>query len=88
MSLLPVRTIIFLAAPHQGLSIEALQTLVMGQATELMINEFKAGSPTLRELINRFRDIVEDNIDLLTCYEQKPTKTVVKVCRRERSDVS
>ncbi|KFY33939.1 hypothetical protein V494_07201 [Pseudogymnoascus sp. VKM F-4513 (FW-928)] len=87
MSRLPVRAIIFLAAPHRGLNIDALQTLVMGQATEGMINELKDNSPTLRELTNRFRDIVEDNIDVLTCYEQRPTKTVVKgadgVWRRE-----
>lgn len=82
MSRLPVRAIIFLAAPHKGLNVDALQTLVMGQATEGMINELRAESPTLRDLTSRFRDIVEDNIDLLTCYEQRPTKTIVKVCRR------
>lgn len=88
MSRLPVRAIIFLAAPHRGLNIDAIQTLVMGRVAEGAINEFKADSPTLRELANRFRDIVENNIDLLTCYEQRPTKTAVKVCRRVRSDVS
>ncbi|KFY00368.1 hypothetical protein V490_01391 [Pseudogymnoascus sp. VKM F-3557] len=91
MSRLPVRAIIFLAAPHRGLNIDALQTLVMGQASEGMINELRADSPTLRELTNRFRDIVEDNIDLLTCYEQRPTKTVVKgadgIWRREGTPV-
>ncbi len=87
MSRLPVRAIIFLAAPHRGLNIGALQTLVMGQATEGMINELREDSPTLRDLTSRFRDIVDD-IDVLTCYEQRPTKTVVKVCRKEPSNVS
>ncbi|OBT63835.1 hypothetical protein VE03_06602 [Pseudogymnoascus sp. 23342-1-I1] len=91
MSRLPVRAIIFLAAPHRGLNIDALQTLVMGQASEGLINELRSESPTLRELTNRFRDIVEDNIDLLTCYEQRPTKTVVKgadgIWRREGTPV-
>jgi hypothetical protein len=88
MSRLPVRAIIFLAAPHRGLNIDALQTLVMGQASEGMINELRADSPTLRELTNRFRDIVEDNIDLLTCYEQRPTKTVVKVTHKNPSTIA
>ncbi|ELR02697.1 hypothetical protein VC83_08432 [Pseudogymnoascus destructans] len=86
-SRLPVRAVIFLAAPHRGLNIDALQTLLMGQATEAMINELRADSPILRDLTSRFRDIVEDNVDLLTCYEQRPTKTVVKgadgIWRRE-----
>lgn len=88
MSRLPVRAIIFLAAPHRGLNIDALQTLVMGQATEGLINELRADSPTLRDLTSRFRDIVEDNIDVLTCYEQRPTKTVVKVCYTRPSNAS
>ena len=79
MSRLPVRAIVFLAAPHRGLNVDALQTLVMGQATANMINELRAESPTLREITNRFRDIAEGNIDILTCYEQRPTKTVIKV---------
>lgn len=79
MSRLPVRTIIFLAAPHRGLNVDALQTLVNGQATANMINELRANSSTLREITSRFRDIAEDNIDILTCYEQRPTKTVIKV---------
>lgn len=88
MSRLPVHAIIFLAAPHRGLNIGALETLLMDQATEGMINELKEDSPTLRDLTSRFRDIVEDNIDVLTCYEQRPTKTVVKVCREEPSNIS
>ncbi|KFZ10879.1 hypothetical protein V502_07874 [Pseudogymnoascus sp. VKM F-4520 (FW-2644)] len=89
-SRIPVRTIIFLAAPHKGLNVDALQTLVMGQATEGMVQQLKANSPTLGELNLAFRRVIE-GIDLLTCYEQRPTKTIIKgadgVWRRDGASV-
>ena len=77
-SRLPVRSIIFLGAPHKGLETTALETLVKSQATEDMIRELKAESPTLTELNDKFRHVAKD-IDILTCYELSPTKTAIEV---------
>lgn len=77
-SRLPVREIIFLAAPHRGLNITALQTLVKGEATERMISELISESPTLTWLNQSFTQFARD-IDILTCYENKPTKTAINV---------
>ncbi|KAL9133201.1 MAG: hypothetical protein Q9175_005624 [Cornicularia normoerica] len=75
---LPVRSIIFLGAPHKGLETTALETLVKSQATEDMIRELKSESPTLTELNDKFRHVAKD-IDILTCYELSPTKTAFEV---------
>lgn len=77
-SRLPVRAIVFLGAPHRGLDIDSLQTLVKGTLTETLVMELKAGSPTLTDLNSRFAHFAKD-IDILTCYETKPTKTVINV---------
>ncbi|OBT72109.1 hypothetical protein VF21_09192 [Pseudogymnoascus sp. 05NY08] len=77
-SRLPVREIIFLAAPHRGLNIAALQTLVKGEATEQMVLELQSESPTLTWLNQSFTRFARD-IDILTCYETKPTKTAIDV---------
>lgn len=73
-----MRSIIFLGAPHKGLETTALETLVKSQATEDMIRELKAESPTLTELNDKFRHVAKD-IDILTCYELSPTKTAIEV---------
>ncbi|KFZ14209.1 hypothetical protein V501_03348 [Pseudogymnoascus sp. VKM F-4519 (FW-2642)] len=77
-SRIPVREIIFLAAPHRGLNITALQTLVKGEATEQMVLELQSESPTLTWLNQSFTRFARD-IDILTCYETKPTKTAIDV---------
>ena len=77
-SRIPVRDIIFLAAPHRGLNITALQTLVRGKETEQMVLELKSESPTLTWLNQGFTRFARD-IDILTCYETKPTKTAIDV---------
>ncbi|KAL8835307.1 MAG: hypothetical protein Q9170_003362 [Blastenia crenularia] len=77
-SRLPVRSIIFLGAPHKGLHITALETLVESQPTEDMVRELKAESPTLTELNDKFRYVAKD-MDILTCYELGPTKTAIKM---------
>ena len=79
-SRLPVRSIIFLGAPHKGLETTALETLVKSQATEDIIRELKSESPTLTELNDKFRHVAKD-IDILTCYELSPTKTAIEVRR-------
>lgn len=73
-----MRALIFLGAPHKGLEIEALHTLVEGQASEDIVRELKAESPTLTELNDKFRHVAKD-IDILTCYETIPTKTAIRV---------
>lgn len=77
-SRLPVRSIIFLGAPHKGLETTALETLVKSQASEDMIRELKSESPTLTELNDKFRHVAKD-IDILTCYELSPTKTAIEM---------
>lgn len=77
-SRLPVRSIIFFGAPHKGLEITALETLVKSQVTEDMIRELRSESPTLTELNDKFRHVAKD-IDILTCYELSRTKTVIEV---------
>ncbi|OBT39216.1 hypothetical protein VE00_10383 [Pseudogymnoascus sp. WSF 3629] len=77
-SRIPVREIIFLAAPHRGLNITALKTLVKGEATEQMVLELQSESPTLAWLNQCFAQFARD-IDILTCYETKPTKTAIDV---------
>jgi hypothetical protein len=73
-----VRHIIFLAAPHRGLNITALQTLVKGEATQELVGELREGSPTLNNMNQKFIHVARD-IDILTCYENKKTKTLIHV---------
>lgn len=74
----PVRSIVFLAAPHHGLDNKALSHLVKGQPTERLISELSAESPTLTTLNEDFYDAAV-GIEILTCYEGKATKTAVLV---------
>ncbi|GME51663.1 hypothetical protein M1813_007436 [Neofusicoccum parvum] len=77
---LPVRAIIFLGAPHNGLasdSYKILETLVKGRVTQQLVTELKTDSPTLRDLSARFIPIAKE-IEILTCYETMETKTVVQ----------
>ncbi len=78
-SRLPVRSIIFLGAPHKGLHTAALETLVKSKPTEDMIRELRAESPTLTELNDSFR-FVARNLDIVTCYELKKSKTAIEAC--------
>jgi len=77
-SRLPVRTIVFLAGPHRGLNVTAMQTLVKGQAAQALVDELAVRSRTLNEINQRFAHIAGD-IEILTCYETKPTKTAIQV---------
>ncbi|KAL9015116.1 MAG: hypothetical protein Q9173_000256 [Seirophora scorigena] len=72
-SRLPVRSIIFLGAPHKGLHTTALETLVKSKPTEDMVRELKAGSFTLTELNDKFRFAAKD-IDIVTLYELNMSK--------------
>lgn len=68
----------FLAAPHRGLNVTAMQTLVKGKASQALVDELSGGSRSLNEISARFAQIAGD-IDILTCYETKPTKTAIEV---------
>lgn len=67
-----------MAAPHRGMDIEALQTLVNGHPPETLVQELKRGSPTLQDLSERFPRVL-GNIQVLTVFETKKTRTVKKV---------
>jgi hypothetical protein len=77
-SRLPVRAFIFFGAPHRGLNVTALQTLVKGEPTEKLVDELKAESATLTDLNQGFSHIARD-IDILTCYETRSTKSAINV---------
>jgi hypothetical protein len=76
--LLPIRTLLFFGAPHNGLDTEALASLVKGQPTATLINELTHDSPTLDSLSRRFKFFTE-NLSIHSYYESRPTKTVVEV---------
>lgn len=46
----------------------------------MLVAELQPDSPKLLDLNNRFGQMAQD-IDILTCYETKETKTVVKLVR-------
>lgn len=54
-----------------------MQTLVKGQATHALVDELAVRSRTLNEINQRFAHIAGD-IEILTCYETKPTKTAIE----------
>jgi hypothetical protein len=70
--------IIFLGAPHRGLNVTALKTLVKGEPSEKLIDELRPDSGTLTDLNRGFVHIAGD-IEILTCYETRPTKTAILV---------
>lgn len=76
-SRLPVRAIVFLAAPHRGMDVQALRTLVGYPHTpsRQLIEELDPRSPTLNDMNERFMPIAQD-IDILTCFETLMTKSV------------
>ncbi|KAI0874542.1 hypothetical protein GGS24DRAFT_336579 [Hypoxylon argillaceum] len=74
-SRLPVRCIIFLAAPHRGMDVTALQNVVKNSPPEQLVEELRPESETLKLLNEGFSRTAQD-IDILTCYETRPTKTM------------
>ncbi|OBU01305.1 hypothetical protein VE01_00291 [Pseudogymnoascus verrucosus] len=76
-SRLPVRTLIFFGAPHNGLEVSALETLVKGHPTQTLISELKRESPTLTGLSERFRHVAKD-MTIHTYYESRATSTVAQ----------
>lgn len=72
-----MRTLIFFGAPHNGLEVTALETLVRGCPTQTLISELKRESPTLTGLSERFRHVAKD-LTIHTYYESRPTSTVAE----------
>lgn len=75
-SRLPVRALIFLAAPHRGMNVDVLRSVVKNEPPKQLIEELAPDSPTLKEINVQFMEISRD-IDILTCLETLKTKTLV-----------
>jgi hypothetical protein len=73
--LVDVRLVVFLAAPHRGMEIEALLTVIKDKPPQQLINELRRNSAILRELDRSFIDAAE-HIKILTVYETQETPTV------------
>lgn len=72
-----VNSIIFFGAPHRGLEVTAMQTMVQGTPSEYLIRELEMHSPTLRKLNDGFRRVY-GVVDILTIYEMEPTPSLRK----------
>ncbi|CAF9933215.1 MAG: hypothetical protein ALECFALPRED_005507 [Alectoria fallacina] len=70
-----VRSVIFFGAPHRGLEITAMQSMVQGTPSEDLIRELRMRSPTLERLNDGFRRVFED-VDILTIFEMEPTASL------------
>ncbi|KAI9704499.1 MAG: hypothetical protein M1820_005573 [Bogoriella megaspora] len=75
LSWLDVGAIVFMGAPHRGLEINALRTMVKGQPSEALVAELERESPTITNLSSCFRQVVK-NTPILTLYEMHLTPTV------------
>ena len=71
----PVKCLILFGAPHRGLDVVALQTMVKGMPSEGLVQELEMRSPTLQMLNDRFRRVYE-GLDILTVYEMQPTASL------------
>lgn len=74
-----VKAVIFFGAPHRGLNITAMQSVLNGTPSAELIRELGWQSPTIHRLNNGFRHLC-DGLDILSIYEKKPTATL---CRSE-----
>ncbi len=72
-----VKAVIFFGAPHRGLNITAIQSIMKGTPSAELIRELESQSPTVQRLNDGFRHVCED-LDILTIYEKKPTATLRK----------
>ena len=72
-----VKAVIFFGAPHRGLNITAMQSIMNGTPSAELIRELDRQSPTIHRLNDGFRHLCE-GLDILTIYEKKPTATLCK----------
>ena len=70
-----VKAVVFFGAPHRGLNITALQSIMSGMPSAELIHELDRQSPTIQRLNSSFRHFCE-GLDILTIYEKKPTATL------------
>lgn len=63
---------------HRGLDNKALQTLVMPEFSRDIVDELGEQSATLTDLNENFAKIAHQ-LQILSCYELRPTPTVVQV---------
>ncbi|KAI9678535.1 MAG: hypothetical protein M1822_007478 [Bathelium mastoideum] len=68
---------IFFGAPNGGLETKTLESLVDGQPSADLVDQLKPDSPTIRDLKKDFLKVARD-IKILSIYELKESKTVVK----------
>jgi hypothetical protein len=76
---LPVRAVFFFAAPHKGLNIDALRSMVDGEPTKQLIDELERGSSTLDQLSEDFMRTMSKTLNIHSYYECLRTRTVIRV---------
>lgn len=72
-----VKAVMFFGAPHRGLNITAMQSILNGTPSAELIRELGWQSPTIQRLNNAFRHLCE-GFDILSIYEKRPTATLCK----------
>ena len=72
-----VKSIVLFGAPHRGLEVTAMQSMVYGTPSEDLIRELKMDSPTLERLNDGFRHVYA-GINILTIYEMEPSASLRK----------
>ena len=70
-----VKAVIFFGAPHRGLNITAMQSIMNGTPSAELIRELGWQSPTIQRLNSHFPRSSE-GLDILAIYEKKPTATL------------
>ena len=70
-----VKAAIFFGAPHRGLNITAMQSIMNGTPSAELIRELGWQSPTIQRLNGEFPRLCAD-LDILAIYEKKPTATL------------
>ena len=70
-----VKAVIFFGAPHRGLNITAMQSIMNGTPSAELIRELGWQSPTIQRLNSQFPRSWE-GLDILAIYEKKSTATL------------
>ena len=70
-----VDAVIFFGAPHRGLNITAIQSIMNGTPSAELISELGWQSPTMQRLNDGFR-LVCEGLEILAIYEKNPTPTL------------
>ena len=70
-----VKAVIFFGAPHRGLNITAMQSVLKSTPSAELIRELGRQSPTMQKLNDGFRYLSE-GLDILSIYEKRPTATL------------